>query len=228
MARADFHTHTRFSPDGLTSPQRFVARCLAAGLTDVAVTDHRAVDGAYAVAALAPFRVIIGQEVRAREGDLLGLFLEDSIPDGLPASEAAHRIHGQGGLVVVPHPFSLLRRGLGAATLRSLGDAVDAIEGYNGRMLWPRLDTRARAFARDRGLPCTLGSDAHTPAEVGRSWVDLPAFDGPSELLKALPHARFHPARPAPWLLPLSGVALVGWAFGRRPAAPERTRSGVP
>ena len=223
MARADFHTHTRFSPDGLTRPEQFVQRCVARGMDIVAVTDHGTVDGARAVAALAPFAVIIGQEVRTRDGELLGLYLEESIPKGLSGVEAAQRIHAQGGLVVAPHPFARLRPALRARGLRTLAGLVDAIEGYNGRMLWPGLDRQARHHAAEQDLPCTLGSDAHTPPELGRSYVELPDFDGPAELLQALRQARYHLAPPAPWWLPLSGLALAAWALGQRPRAAGQT-----
>ncbi|NIV34743.1 MAG: hypothetical protein GWN58_36375, partial [Anaerolineae bacterium] len=35
-------------------------------------------------------------------------------------------------------------------------------------------------------LPGSAGSDAHAPPEVGRAYVDMPAFDGPQEFLESL------------------------------------------
>ena len=226
MARVDLHTHTRYSPDALTTPQQFVARCGRAGLSHVAVTDHSGVEGAYAVAAAAPCQVIIGQEVRTQEGDLIGLFLKESIPRGLPAAEAAAHIHRQGGLVVAPHPFDRLRPSLGEATLRALGPALDALEGHNGRTLWRRFDRRARRYAAAAGLPCTLGSDAHAALELGRSYLNLPDFEGPQELLRALREGEAHPAPRAPWLIPCSGYALARRLLGRRSAPPARANGG--
>ena len=225
MLRADLHTHTHFSPDGVTDPAAFVRRCVAAGLTAVAVTDHNTVAGAYAVAAIAPFRVIIGEEVRARGGELIGLFLQEPVPAGLSLQETADRIHRQGGLVVAPHPFDPLRPNLSKRGLRSLGSAVDIVEGYNGRMLLRRCDRTARAFAAAHSLPVSLGSDAHCGPELGRSYLELPDFEGPRDLPAALRHATYHPAPRAPWLLPLSGWALARWALGSRPRAVQRTES---
>lgn len=210
MARADLHTHTRRSPDGSTSPVAFVRRCLARGLTHVAVTDHNTITGAHAIAAQAAGRmtVITGEEVSTTAGEIIGLFLDQRVPPGLSLFETVERIHVQGGLVMAPHPFDPLRPGIRRAGLRAIGNAVDIIEGYNGRALLGRFDRAARRWAEEHDRPVGLGSDAHVEAELGRSMMDLPDFDGPDELLVALREARYSLAPPAFWLLPLSGVAL--------------------
>src|SRR3990172_1868918 len=46
LQRIDLHTHTFYSPDGITSPKRFVEACRRKGLTCVAVTDHNTIRGA--------------------------------------------------------------------------------------------------------------------------------------------------------------------------------------
>ena len=210
MARADLHTHTRRSPDGSTSPVTFVQRCLARGLTHVAVTDHNTIAGAHDIAAQAADRitVIIGEEVSTAAGELIGLFLDQRVPPGLSLFETVERIHAQGGLVMAPHPFDPLRPGIKGAGLRAIGDAIDIVEGYNGRALFGRFDRAARRWAKKHDRPVGLGSDAHLEQELGRSAIDLPDFNGPNELLVALREARYSLAPPAFWLLPLSGVAL--------------------
>lgn len=221
MARVDLHLHTHFSSDSSQRPVDLVRKAERAGLTHIAVTDHGGVAGAYAARESATtVEVIVGQEVRTSAGEILALFIEEPIPDRLSAGLAAARVRAQGGLVVAAHPFDPLRRALGTAGLTELGSAVDAIEGYNGRTALRRRDGQARRWAMDHSLPVTLGSDAHTTGEVGRSWLALPDFDGPGELLRVLPEGRADPARWAPWYLPLSGWALVRHRLGWRPAAP--------
>ena len=97
--------HTHYSPDSGMSPETLVAKCQKAGLNLIAVTDHNTIDGALAVRSLAPFTVIIGEEVGSAEGEITGLFLTETIPRGLPPVETARRIKDQGGLVSIPHPF---------------------------------------------------------------------------------------------------------------------------
>ena len=218
MARIDLHTHTHFSRDSVLTPAAFVRLAEAAGLTHVAVTDHGGVAGAYAVRDLASFEVIIGQEVKTSAGELLALFIEEAVPDGLSPGLAAARIRGQGGTVIAAHPYDVFRRGLGTGGLMGLGDALDVVEGYNGRTLFRGREEKARRFATEHALPVSLGSDAHSSRELGRSWADCPDFDGPAELLLALREASYSVARPAPWLIPSSGLALARWLTGWRPS----------
>ena len=58
---------------------------------------------------MAPFPVIIGEEIKSRDGDIIGLFLHRRVPSGLPPLETVRQIKDQGGVVVVPHPFCRLR-----------------------------------------------------------------------------------------------------------------------
>jgi hypothetical protein len=217
MARVDLHTHSHFSRDSVLNPAAFVRRAEAAGLTHLAVTDHGGVEGAYAVRELASCEVINGQEVKTTAGEVLALFIEEAVADGLSPGLATARIRGQGGIVVAAHPFDVFRSSLGTSGLMELGGALDAIEGYNGRSLLRGREARARLFAKEHGLPVTLGSDAHAPRELGRSWADCPDFGGSAELLHALDEARYTTSRPAPWLLPSSGLARARWLAGWRP-----------
>src|SRR5690606_18231825 len=109
--RIDLHAHTRFSPDATMSPRELVDRALDAGLDRIAVTDHGEIEGALEARAYAPAHVIVGEEIRC-EGrtELIGLFLTERIPQGLPIEETVERIRAQGGLVYAPHPYAYARR----------------------------------------------------------------------------------------------------------------------
>jgi hypothetical protein len=41
------------------------------------------------------------------------------------------------------------------------------------------------------GIPFTAGSDAHTVLELGRVWMEVPAFGGPKEFLHRLAGAPY-------------------------------------
>jgi predicted metal-dependent phosphoesterase TrpH len=113
--------------------------------------------------------------------DIIGLYLHERIAKGTPARETCERIHEQGGIVYVPHPFAGGKGG-GGQLLDEIADLVDAVEGFNARLHDQSLNDRAVAWARARNLPLGAGSDAHTLHELGRAWVELPAFtnDAPS------------------------------------------------
>jgi len=217
LLRVDLHTHTYYSPDALSSPGRFVAACLERGIECVAITDHNTIAGARLMERLCPFKVIVGEEIRTREGEVIGLFLAEEVPPGLPLEETVRRIKEQGGLVMVPHPFDRFRHGIGEEGLRRILPHVDLVETFNARTMLAADNDAARRFAEAHGLPGVAVSDAHSPREVGRSFVELPHFDGPESFLEALRQARVT-ARPAGPLVHLaSRWAALRRALGWRP-----------
>lgn len=185
--RADLHTHTHYSRDCLTSPEDYVAACLKRGINCAAVTDHNTIQGALAVQKIAPFTIIIGEEVRTSEGEITGLFLTQEIPPGLSAEETVRRIREQGGLVMVPHPFARLRgSALRPDALIRVLPNTDIIEAFNARTILQRHNRRAAALAQEHGLAMSAGSDAHWPRELGTAYVEMEEFNGPQDFLAAL------------------------------------------
>ncbi len=188
---ADFHCHTYYSPDSDMPPARLVAAALRRGLTCLAVTDHNTMAGVREVQALAPFTVIPGEEIKTPYGEIIGLFLQQEIPPGLSPQETCDQIHAQGGLVVVPHPFDLVRPShLGEPFLQSILPSVDALEVMNARVIFPWHNARARACAEEHNLPMTAGSDCHMPIEVGQVRMEMLAFQEKDDFLACLRQGR--------------------------------------
>ena len=144
---ADFHIHTRFSRDSILTEQKFVEKAIERGLTHVCVTNHNNVEGAVAVrdkvAELGltdKLTVILGEEVSTADGEVVGIFLERTIPRGLSANETADEIHRQGGLVSIPHPFDPFRGShIREGPLRNLAEIgkIDMVEVFNCRVTLP-------------------------------------------------------------------------------------------
>ncbi|GBD11817.1 hypothetical protein HRbin23_01496 [bacterium HR23] len=136
--------------------------------------------------------------MKTADGDLIGLFLQEEVPRGLPAVETAKRFKGQGGLVVLPHPFDTLRRSvIRKAVLPDLMPLVDAVEGFNARNAFGQANAQAVALAREFGKPTLAVSDAHHTLEVGKAYTLLPFYDGtPEGLREALQEATLvcHPS----------------------------------
>jgi len=172
------------------------------GLTHLAITDHDRIEGALRGRDAAPpeLSVIIGQEVRTSTGDLIALFVERAIPPGLSPAEAASRIHEQGGLAGLAHPFDRFRSGAGRkgweTELDEVTPLLDFVEVWNARLFVGDGNAQAARFAADHGVPGVAVSDAHTVMEVG---VAQTIFDEPigsaAELRAALPNARLVTAR---------------------------------
>ena len=186
MLKADFHMHTHFSPDSEMAPERLVRRCKKVGLNCIAVTDHNTTEGAFEVRELADFTVIIGEEVGTSEGEVTGLFLEETIPRGLTPLETAKRIKEQGGLVSLPHPFDRFRREvITRPGLEEVLPYADIVEVFNSRNNMDADNRKAYEFAQEHGLLTSGVSDAHTTFELGRTYVEMPDFDGTPEGFKA-------------------------------------------
>jgi predicted metal-dependent phosphoesterase TrpH len=220
--RADLHNHTHYSPDSILSPRRFVREARRRGLDVIAVTDHNTIRGALAVRDLSEQAVIIGEEIKSADGEILGLFLSEEVPKGLAASETIARIKDQGGLVGVPHPFDSLRSALSEDLMLTLINRIDFIEGLNARMVFSGHNDQAREFAATHALPMSAGSDAHSPWEVGKCYVEMPPFEGPRDFIAALGQGRLKGRLSTPFVHLISRYAhlrrVLGWKPPKVPA----------
>jgi hypothetical protein len=171
----------------------------------VAVTNHNNVEGAIAVrdraAALGvdeQLTVILGEEVSTSDGEVVGLFLERTIPRGLTADQTADEIHAQGGLVSIPHPFDPFRAShIRRAPLEALAAAgkIDMIEVFNSRVTFARHNQEAAEFAARHAIPGIACSDSHSAFEVAMSFNALPAFTTAEELREGLAENEWHGSR---------------------------------
>jgi predicted metal-dependent phosphoesterase TrpH len=184
----DLHCHTGASFDSLSKPSDVMRAAVRRGLTHLAITDHDRIDAALRARDEAPegLTIVVGQEAKTAEGDLICLFLERPIPSGLPAREAIAAVREQGGLVGIPHPFDRLRSSmLRDAELATIATEVDWVEAYNARVLSGSGNERAAVFAHDHGLPGVAASDAHTVLEVGVAYNAVSGDPSTPEGLKA-------------------------------------------
>lgn len=190
--KIDLHVHSHHSPDSHSSYDSIIGMVIARGLDALALTDHNTITGALELARIAPFPVIIGEEIRTPVGEIMGLFLTEEVPRGLTPEDTIERVKAQGGLVAIPHPLDRVRRGsaLGETVLRRILDQVDIIEGFNARAVFAGDNMRAREIASERGIPCSAGSDAHAPYEIGGAYVEMAPWSTPEEFLKNLGTAK--------------------------------------
>jgi len=102
----------------------------------------------------------------------------------------------------VAHPYDWRRKGhWQPAALARIAPLVDAIEGFNARCFSAKANAQAAAFAAAHGLPLTAGSDAHTPAEIGRGAVVLPPFSNAETLKTALSRGEIQGETSPPWVV---------------------------
>ena len=208
--------------DCATPLDKIVARCLQAGINCVAIADHGTVTGALKLQEIAPFKVIVAQEVLTPVGELMGLFLKEGIPAGLSPQETIARIRSQGGLVGIPHPFGrslflplqalrfhrqeqgeTIPSGSGHSRRtnllsREILSQVDTIEVFNSRTPFLNGSTKIWELVNQYGLAPTAGSDAHTLREIGRAYVEMPDFNGPDDFISCLAQGKISGQRSIP------------------------------
>ena len=175
--RVDMHMHTARSFDCLNDPDALMQAAAGKGIDVVCITDHNEIATALELQARYPHRVIVGEEVKTEEGvDIIGLFIREQIPKRTAARRTCELIRAQGGIVYMPHPYAPGKGGDGRI-LELVADLVDIVEGFNARLHDTALNQRAVAWARTHGLPLGAGSDAHTLAEVGRAYAEMPSVE---------------------------------------------------
>jgi predicted metal-dependent phosphoesterase TrpH len=189
--RVELHCHTRASFDSLSKPEDIVRVCREKGIDRIAITDHNTMAGVAAVQALAPELIIPGEEIKTAEGELIGWFMTEEIPRGLPLQTTIDRLKAQGAVIGAPHPLDSLRMGsaLGRESLIKIIDQVDALEVLNARCLRQGDNDGARAIAKAHGKLMTAGSDAHTAREIGSAIVLMPPFHDAESFRASLAHA---------------------------------------
>ena len=187
--RVDLHLHSHYSHDGQSSLEELIQRCTECGLDRIALTDHNTVDGARALADMAPELAIIGEEAKTREGEVIGLFITSLLPPNLPAEDVMDMIHGMGGLTYMPHPLDRYRSHFSPQRIVELADRIDIIETYNA---WcePPANQAAARLANELGKVSATGSDAHSARELGSSWMEIEDYKSPQDFLEKLRYAR--------------------------------------
>ncbi len=191
MLKADLHVHTEYSMDCATPLEQVIARCLDIGINCLAIADHGTISGAIKMKEIAPFHIIVAEEILTPFGEIMGLFLKEEIPSRLSVEETLNRIKAQDGLICIPHPYDNFRlSAFNGKALKSILPSVDIIEVFNARSLSPGSNGRAQRLARKFGKHSSAGSDAHTPAEIGNAYIEMPEFNGKNEFLTSLAQGR--------------------------------------
>ncbi|HSW80914.1 MAG TPA: PHP domain-containing protein [Candidatus Saccharimonas sp.] len=171
MFTIDLHTHSQASPDGALT----LADYERSPLDFIAITDHDRIDFALGAKAKLGAKIIVGEEITTRDGELIGLFLTHAIPPKLSATQTITAIKKQGGLVYVPHPFETVRKGVQKPTLDAIAKEVDIIETHNGRAVFQNYGCHARTWVKEHEVAAASSSDAHGPYGWNRTYSFIAA-----------------------------------------------------
>jgi Predicted metal-dependent phosphoesterases (PHP family) len=186
VLRVELHAHSARSHDGRDPVDLLLEQAAGVELDALAVTDHDAIDASIEAAEKASdygLVGIIGMEVTSAVGHILALGIDDLVPSGLSYDETLDRIHEQGGIAVVPHPFQKSRHGVAPHVTDDQLASADALEVYNSRLFTGRSNRQAETFAVERGLPMTAGSDAHISELVGQAVTEVGADEATADAI---------------------------------------------
>lgn len=212
FTKVDTHTHNWYSgysnlgilkfPESVRTPAMLVDDARRKGMGIVCITDHDAIKGAfegqsYCKEKYDDIEVVVGEEVTSLDGEILGYWLNEFIPPGLPAEETVDRIHDQGGIAVAPHPFSFYVNCLKDKIFDLKLEGIELINGGH-----PDKFTNAKArevFDADKDRWAAFsGSDSHSNYTSGFNWTEFEG-EGSEEFRKAILEKRTIPCgEPAP------------------------------
>lgn len=191
LSKADTHVHTYYSgvsnykvlrfPESVAKPEDQVDKARKNGMNVLCITDHNVIAGALKAAEYGKrfddIDVVIGEEITSADGEVLGLWLTEWVPPGLPIEETIDIIHKQGGIAIAPHPFSFY-----VFCLRDkINDLdLDGIEVINGGHIDDYTNRKAQlAFKENPGKWAPMSSsDGHSTYTVGFNWTE---FEGSGE-----------------------------------------------
>lgn len=199
MLKADLHIHTEYSMDCTTPLEKIINRCLELGINCIAIADHGTIEGALEIQRLAPFTVIAAEEISTPHGEIMGMFLKETIPRGLSVEQTISQIRAQGALLCIPHAFDMFRpSALGDKIAEEIVEYIDVVEVFNSRSPLLRSSAKALAFALKYGIAKSAGSDAHTSDAIGNAYVEMAEFNGKDDFLQALAMGKIYGHRTNP------------------------------
>jgi predicted metal-dependent phosphoesterase TrpH len=178
VGKADMHIHS-IASDGTASAERildYVERFT--DLDVIAIADHERIEAGVECRRLARERgsrveVVVGEEVTTRSGHLLGVFLQARLKRGQSLETTVAEIHEQGGLAIVPHPFSAFTKGMRKHAILRIHHSTDplvywdALEGFNPSTAGRYGRTATIRLAAELSIPLVGNSDGHTLETIG-------------------------------------------------------------
>jgi len=175
--KVDTHIHTKYSgnskkisfiPDCISRPEKILKYADKKGIDFLAITDHDTIRGGIETEKLAPSRIIVGEEISTLDGELLGLFLNETVPPNLSAEESIDIVKSQGGLAIAPHPYSVI-----CPCFKDLIHKlnIDGIEVFNAFHRDGILNRKASEENKKIKNASIAGSDAHTERMVGNAYT---------------------------------------------------------
>lgn len=168
--KVDLHTHSIISHDGGLTEQHYTKLIESKILDFIAITDHNETRFARIMQQKLGQHIIVGEEIATTEGEIIGLHLKETIAKGMTPEDTVKAIKQQNGLVYIPHPFEIFRKGMQLDALQRVLQYIDIVEVFNGRGQWRGKNEQAQAFAAQKMFATAASSDAHCWIGIGKTF----------------------------------------------------------
>lgn len=175
--RAQLHMHTnesigtRIKMESNTSPKTAIDVLKKKNIQVAAITDHdntRAYTKIKNYAEKNGIILINGIEISTKDGHLIGLNIDSGIEKELNKKmsvfETRDVILDYGGEILIPHPFDVMKSGIG----KKMKEIKGIVEVFNPGNIWEFEDRFAKIVAEKLSLPMVAVSDAHWSKFIDR------------------------------------------------------------
>jgi len=193
--KLDLHTHSILSPDGGLSERDYWLLLEKKVLDCIAITDHNTIAFAKEMQKKMGKQIIVGEEVTTKDGEIIGLFLEEKVNAGISAQETVTAIKKQKGLVYIPHPFETFRKGINENVFQSIIKDIDIVEVFNGRSMQSETRIMANDYANKYHLTTAASSDSHCRLGIGQTYSIISGVPDRITLISLLKNGTCHEVR---------------------------------
>jgi len=196
MIKVWFHLHSEYSLDGCLKLNKIINLAEKNNIQAVILIDHNNLVPPEELEKIKKIKIISGEEIKTKEGEIIGLFLKEKIEPNLSPEETIRKIKEQGGLIIIPHPFDHFRREvIKKEALLRIVDQIDIVEIFNSRNILNSDNKKALEFAKKYNKVFIVGSDAHSIFEIDKTLIEMDDFSDPNNFLEKLKKAKFYTYR---------------------------------
>ncbi|MDR2966657.1 MAG: PHP domain-containing protein [Methanobacteriaceae archaeon] len=189
----DSHIHSCYSGDSRSKPKNIINQAIFIGLDIIAISDHNTTKGSKIAIAEAKSKNIIvvpSIEISSSQGHIIGFGVDVDIPKGLTPDDTIDKIYDNGGIPIIPHPFSFYRNGL-FSSLSPFELNIEAIEVKNARYIFGYSNYKSRSLARKKNLAEIGASDSHFIDSIGDSYTEIRDIDSDPTIDNIIDAIRF-------------------------------------
>lgn len=189
--KVDLHTHSILSYDGALREEEYEKVLLLGKLDCIAITDHNGIEFAQKLKRRFKRKIIVGEEIDTKQGQIIGLFLKEKIAPGFSAKEAAEAVRSQGGLVYIPHPLEVWPNSMQLSALIALKHYIDIIEVFNARGRFKGKPKEVLRFATEQSFAMAASSDSHGIGAIGSAFSKISDIPTNKNLVALLREATY-------------------------------------